>query len=347
MTGEVLLAIEGLRTWFSVEEGTLRAVDGLDLEVRRGEVLALVGESGCGKTATALSVLRLVDDPGRIAGGSIRFDGVDLLSLSEEKMQRVRGDRLAMIFQQPHASLNPVQRVGRQLTEVLRVHRDMDRDAARERAVGLLGQVGIPDPEARMRAYPHELSGGMAQRVMIAIALACSPELIIADEPTTALDVTIQAQIMDVLRDLCATGDTAVVLITHDLELVAEIATRVAVMYAGHILEECGIRDLYDRPLHPYTQGLLASMPVLGANRETLAVIPGTVPTPIDLPPGCRFASRCEARVERGLAICERREPDLLPVAPGHAVRCWLYQDGDGRRAPLGAPGRSPSPPGS
>ncbi len=332
---DVLLAVDDLQTYFDVEAGTLRAVDGLSLEVRRGDVLGLVGESGCGKSVASLSIVRLVDPPGRIAGGRIHFDGADVLAMSETELSELRGSRIAMIFQQPVASLDPVQRVGRQIGEALAAHTSLDRRARERRAVELLRQVGIADPEARARAYPHELSGGMAQRVMIAIALACSPDLIIADEPTTALDVTIQAQIMDVLRDLCATGDTAVVLITHDLGLVAEIATRVAVMYAGHVVEECPIRELYARPLHPYTRGLLASMPVLGANRETLAVIPGTVPTPVDLPPGCRFAPRCEARVEHGLAICEESAPDLLEVAPGHAVRCWLYQDGNGHRAPL------------
>ncbi len=326
MSSEVLLAVEGLRTHFRVEDGVLRAVDGVDLEVRRGEVLGLVGESGCGKSVTSLSVLRLVEEPGRIVGGRVEFAGTDLLALNERELEEIRGARIAMVFQHPQASLNPVQRVGRQLAEVLRVHLGMGRDQARRRAVELLDLVGIPDPEERARAYPHELSGGMAQRVMIAMALACSPELIIADEPTTALDVTIQAQIMDVLRERCATGETAVILITHDLELVAEIATRVAVMYAGHIVEQCPIDELHARPLHPYTQGLLGSMPEIGSGRERLEVIPGSVPTPIDLPPGCRFAPRCGARVEHGLEICTRVEPDLLEVAPGHAVRCWLYQ---------------------
>ncbi len=332
---DVLLAVEDLQTWFAVEEGTLRAVDGVSLTVRRGEVLGLVGESGCGKSVTSLSIVQLVDEPGRIVGGRVWFDGLDLTAMSDDELSAIRGARIAMIFQQPQASLNPVRRVGRQIEEVLLEHTDLDRRAARDRAVELLRQVGIPDPEARRRAYPHELSGGMAQRVMIAIALACSPELLIADEPTTALDVTIQAQIMDVLRERCAGGETAVILITHDLELVAEIAQRVAVMYAGHVVEETAIDDLYSRPLHPYTQGLLASAPAIGEARERLAVIPGRVPTPIDLPPGCRFASRCEARVRHGLAVCTEQEPRLAEVAAGHLVRCWLYEDSDRHRAPL------------
>lgn len=333
----VLLAIEGLRTYFATPEGQLKAVDGLDLTVAPGEVVGLVGESGCGKSVASLSIMRLIEAPGSIEGGSIQFDGLDVLSLTENELSELRGNRIAMIFQQPQSALDPVMRVGKQVEEVLRLHTSLDRRASEDRAIELLRQVGISDPASRARAYPHELSGGMAQRVMIAMALACSPQLIIADEPTTSLDVTIQAQIIDLLRALCATGDTAVILITHDLELVGEIARKVAVMYAGHIVEESEIDELYARPLHPYTQGLIASMPVIGEDRERLKPIPGTVPVPIDLGPGCRFAPRCEARQLYQLDVCTKLDPPMSELLPAHKVRCWLYQSSEVHVAPLDA----------
>jgi oligopeptide/dipeptide ABC transporter ATP-binding protein len=251
-------------------------------------------------------------------------------------MMKVRGNRISMIFQQPQTALNPVFRVGDQLSEVLSVHQDLGKEAGRKRAVALLKMVGVPDPERRVDAYPHELSGGMAQRVMIAMALACVPELLIADEPTTALDVTIQAQILDLMRDLRRDMGTSVILITHDLGVVAEMAERVAVMYAGEIVEQTDVNSLFDEALHPYTQGLIGSIPVLGEIREKLAVIPGSVPNLINLPPGCRFAPRCQARIKYACAICGSDiKPELEEIKPGHYVRCWLYQDAEGHTAPL------------
>jgi oligopeptide/dipeptide ABC transporter ATP-binding protein len=302
-----------------------------------GEVLGLVGESGCGKSVTSLSIMRLIAKPGRIDEGQILLDGQDLLKLPEEEMIKVRGNRISMIFQQPQTALNPVFRVGDQLAEVLDVHQDLGKEAGWKRAVALLKMVGVPDPERRAEAYPHELSGGMAQRVMIAMALACVPELLIADEPTTALDVTIQAQILDLMRDLRREMGTSVILITHDLGVVAEMAERVAVMYAGEIVEQTDVNTLFDQPLHPYTQGLIGSIPVLGEIKERLDVIPGSVPNLINLPPGCRFAPRCQARFKYACTICAEVKPELVEVKPGHLVRCWLYQNAEeyGHVAPL------------
>ncbi len=322
-----LLEIRDLHTYFFTENGVVHAVDGLNLQVQPGEVLGLVGESGCGKSVTSLSVMRLVAPPGRIVRGQIIFEGRDLLQLSEREMMKIRGDRISMIFQQPQSSLNPVFKLGDQVSEVFRIHQKLNRKEAWEKSVELLRMVGIPDPEQRAHAYPHEISGGMAQRVMIAMALALRPALLIADEPTTALDVTIQAQILDLMRNLQQQMGTAVILITHDLGVIAEIAERVAVMYAGQIVEQTDVQTLFDEPLHPYTRGLLDSIPVLGQVKERLNVIPGSVPNLIDMPPGCRFAPRCQARVEKGLSVCEERAPDLVEVGPGHAVRCWLYQE--------------------
>ena len=334
--GAPLLDVRGLRTSFYTRAGVVRAVTGVDLTVRRGEVLGLVGESGCGKSVTSLSILGLIGRPGRIEAGEVRFDGRDLLTLSAADLREVRGDRIAMIFQQPQSSLNPVIRVGDQVGEVLEVHRGMKRAATRGRVLELMGMVGIPDPERRLKAYPHELSGGMAQRVMIAMALACEPELLIADEPTTALDVTIQAQILDLMRTLQRETGTAIILITHDLGVVAEMCDRVAVMYAGEVVEQTDVRTLFARPRHPYTQGLIGAVPVPGDIRDELATIPGSVPNLIELPPACRFAPRCLARLEHGNVLAERQHPELLPVAEGHVVRCWLYhhQDGGPRPSP-------------
>jgi oligopeptide/dipeptide ABC transporter ATP-binding protein len=323
---DVLLDIRDLRTYFRTQDGVVKAVDGVDFSVHRGEIVGLVGESGCGKSVTSLSAMRLIAHPGKIESGEIWFDGVDLLTLPRREMTRIRGSRISMIFQQPTSCLNPVFDTGYQLAEVLMIHQSVKQRGGEERAVELLRVVGIPDPEERVRCYPHELSGGMAQRVMIAMALACNPELLIADEPTTALDVTIQAQILDLMRNLQAKTGAAIVLITHDLGVVAEMASRVAVMYAGRIVEETDVHNLFKNPMHPYTRGLLASTPVLGQVMDELDVIPGTVPNLINLPPGCRFAPRCRSRVEKGLEICTRQEPELLSITPGHKARCWLYQ---------------------
>ena len=323
---DILLRIRDLSTYFYTQDGVVKAVDGVDFSVRRGEIVGLVGESGCGKSVTSLSVLRLVPYPGKIESGEINFDGTDLMSLPRREMTRIRGSRISMIFQQPTSCLNPVFDIGDQLAEVLAIHKAIKRDAGRERAIELLRRVGIPDPEKRIDAYPHELSGGQAQRTMIAMALACDPELLIADEPTTALDVTIQAQILDLMRNLQASTGTAIILITHDLGVVAEMVSRVAVMYAGQIVEEADVDTLFNDPFHPYTRGLLESIPVLGEVKEELDVIPGVVPNLIDLPAGCRFAPRCRARVEKGLDICTQEEPQLISVEPGHKARCWLYE---------------------
>jgi len=330
-----LLEVKGLKTYFYTEDGVVRAVDGVSFEVYPGEVLGLVGESGCGKSVTSLSIMRLISKPGRVDEGEILLNGENLLELPENEMIKVRGNRISMIFQQPQTALNPVFKVGDQLAEVLDVHQDLGKEAGWKRAVDLLKMVGVPDPQRRAEAYPHELSGGMAQRVMIAMALACVPELLIADEPTTALDVTIQAQILDLMRDLRREMGTSVILITHDLGVVAEMAERVAVMYAGEIVEQTDVNTLFDQPLHPYTQGLIGSIPILGEIKEKLDVIPGSVPNLVDLPPGCRFAPRCLARVKYGLTICPEVKPELEEVQPGHFVRCWLYQDAEGHVAPL------------
>jgi oligopeptide/dipeptide ABC transporter ATP-binding protein len=320
-----ILEVQELKTHFHTRHGEVQAVDGVSFHVKRGEILGLVGESGSGKSVTALSVMRLVAPPGRIEGGRVLFNGENLLDLSLEQMKALRGDRISMIFQQPTSSLNPVFQLGYQISEVLEIHRKVQRKVGRERAMEMLRKVGISDPERRAKAYPHEISGGMAQRVMIAMALALSPELLIADEPTTALDVTIQAQILDLMRGLQQEFGTSIVLITHDLGVVAEMCDRVAVMYAGEIVETADVRTLFRDPKHPYTQGLIGSVPVLGQVKDELTVIPGNVPNLINLPPGCRFAPRCRTRVEHHLDISLREKPVLKEVAPGHLVRCWLY----------------------
>jgi len=321
-----MLEVRGLKTYFYTEAGVVRAVDGVDFYVDRGEVLGIVGESGCGKSVTSFSIMRLLSQPGRIVAGEVIFDGRDLLKLSDDAMVGIRGNRISMIFQQPTSCLNPVFRVGDQISEVLEIHQTLGKQVGRARAIELLKMVGIPEPEKRVDAYPHELSGGMAQRVMIAMALACLPELLIADEPTTALDVTIQAQILDLLRRLQSEMDTAIILITHDLGIVAEMCERVAIMYAGRIVEEATVEEIFENPKHPYTVGLLGSIPVLGVVKDKLEVIPGTVPNLINLPAGCQFAPRCLSRGERDLRICTEQEPELRLVAPQHKVRCWLYQ---------------------
>jgi oligopeptide/dipeptide ABC transporter ATP-binding protein len=323
---EPLLAIRGLRTYFFTEAGVAKAVDGVDLDIMPGEVLGLVGESGSGKSVTALSILRLIPDPpGRIVGGEIRFKGRDLLKLSWDEVREMRGRDISMIFQEPMTSLNPVFRVGDQVMEVILAHERASEQEAHRRAVEMLGHVGIPDPPARMAQYPHELSGGMRQRVMIAIALMLNPALLIADEPTTALDVTIQAQILELMIEMKSRHkEGAILLITHNLAVVAETCDRVAVMYGGKIQEIAPVRELFHNPLHPYTRGLLASLPRLdGPPTERLATIPGGVPDIKALPVGCKFSTRCPERFEP----CAGIEPPLIEVAPGHWVRCHLHDD--------------------
>ncbi|HSL75733.1 MAG TPA: ABC transporter ATP-binding protein [Candidatus Limnocylindrales bacterium] len=331
-----LLEVKGLRTSFYTRDGVVRAVDGIDFHVDRAEIMGLVGESGCGKSVTSLSIMRLVAKPGRTEAGEVLFDGQDLLKLPPDAMRRIRGDRISMIFQQPQSSLNPVWDVGKQIAEVLEIHRGMRKGAARARALELLRMVGIPDPARRLKAFPHEMSGGMAQRVMIAMALACEPELLIADEPTTALDVTIQAQILDLMRNLRDETGTAIILITHDLGVVAEMCDRVAVMYAGEIVEQSDVTSLFRRPAHPYTRGLIGSIPVVGQVKEDLSVIPGNVPNLIDLPKGCRFAPRCQTRIDENVTLATEVHPELLPLGAGHDVRCWVYHDAAGNRIQKG-----------
>src|SRR6476469_4590040 len=298
-----LLEVNNLRTHFPTRRGLVRAVDGVSFYLDRGELLGLVGESGCGKSMTALSVMRLIAPPGKIVEGEILFDGQDLLKLSDAEMRQMRGDDIAMIFQDPMTSLNPVFTVGEQIAEALRLHRKLSRKDAKHAAIEAMREVAIPDPARRIDDYPHQLSGGMRQRVMIAMALACDPKLLIADEPTTALDVTIQAQILELLNELRKNRELAVLLITHDLGVVAEVADRVAVMYTGRIVEESPVEELFARPRHPYTECLLRSGPKLtsatAAKQERLETIEGTVPSPTDLPPGCHFAPRCPYRMPR------------------------------------------------
>jgi len=320
-----LLDVNNLQTAFFTERGTARAVDGVSFRIPEAQVFGIVGESGCGKSMTALSIMRLIPaPPGRIVGGEVRFDGINLLTLSEEAMQSLRGNQLSMIFQEPMTSLNPVFRVGDQIAEVLERHHRIRRKEALGEVAALLEKVGIPLPATRMRDYPHQMSGGMRQRVMIAMALACRPRLIIADEPTPALDVTIQAQILDLLRQLQEQTRTTVLLITHDLGVIAELAEQVLIMYAGRAVEEASVRDLFHAPLHPYTQGLLRSLPGSSATdrRHRLEAIKGVVPSLLALPSGCKFNTRCP----RAFARCfQDPEPDLLFPAGGHPVRCWLY----------------------
>ena len=320
-----ILEVKGLRTLFFTRQGLVRAVSDLSFHVGRGEVLAIVGESGCGKSITALSIMRLVPTPpGRIDAGSVKLEGRELLSLDEEEMRAVRGNDISMIFQEPMTSLNPVLSIGEQIAEAVRLHQDISRADARARAVEMLDLVRIPEPAQRAREYPHQLSGGMRQRVMIAMALACNPRVLIADEPTTALDVTIQAQILDLIVKLQQARGTAVILITHDLGVVAETAHRVVVMYAGRKIEEAPVEELFDRPLHPYTHGLMASVPRLavlggGPTAERLQEIPGMVPLLSALPEGCAFAPRCAHADD----TCRATYPDYVERRPGHWVACW------------------------
>ena len=320
-----LLEVNNLETQFPTRAGLVRAVDGVSFYLDRGELMGLVGESGCGKSITALSIMRLIAPPGKIVNGEILFDGRNLLKFSDSEMRQLRGDDIAMIFQDPMTSLNPVFTVGEQIAEALRLHRKLERKAARAAAVEAMREVSIPDPARRFDDYPHQLSGGMRQRIMIAMALACDPKLLIADEPTTALDVTIQAQILELLDALRRNRELAVLLITHDLGVVAEVADRVAVMYTGRIVEESPVEELFARPRHPYTEGLLRSVPKLTmedvAKQERLETIEGTVPSPTNLPPGCHFAPRCPHRMLR----CTEEEIPLYHLEGDVNVRCVLY----------------------
>ena len=326
-----LLEIENLHTYFYTDNGVARAVDGVSFAVGVGETVGVVGESGCGKSVTALSILRLVRPPGRIEPGSVmRFEGRDLLALEERAMLQVRGNRIAMVFQEPMTALNPVFTVGDQIGEVARIHAGASRRDAWAKAVEMLKLVGIPAPEQRAGEYPHQLSGGMRQRVVIAMALVMNPALIIADEPTTALDVTIQAQILELLADLTRRLGTSVLLITHDLGVVAENCTRVLVMYAGEVVEEATTIDLFARAHHPYTEGLLGAMPRVGGEKDRLATIPGTVPAPTDWPKGCRFRDRCPYSWER----CEAEHPPLYQIGGGHTSRCHLADEPERRLHP-------------
>jgi oligopeptide/dipeptide ABC transporter ATP-binding protein len=322
--GEPLLRVQDLRTYFHVGGAIARAVDGVTFDIHAGETVGMVGESGCGKSVTALSLLRLVDPPGRIEENSrIEFEGRDLLKLNEEGIRQIRGNRIAMVFQEPMTALNPVFTIGDQVAEVARVHSDVSRRAAWDRAVEMLNLVGIPDPKERARSYPHQLSGGMRQRVLIAMALVMNPSLLIADEPTTALDVTIQAQILELIADLQQRLGLAVLLITHDLGVVAEVTSRVLVMYGGQIVERAPVRDLFRSPRHPYTRGLLEAMPRLGRQRDRLTVIPGTVPPPTRWPSGCRFRDRCAWAWQR----CADEPPPEYRVTADHTARCHLVDE--------------------
>ena len=322
-----LLEVVGLRTYFQTRAGLVKSVDDVSFHIGEGELLGLVGESGCGKSITALSVMRLISPPGKVVGGSIKFKSEELTTATHERMREIRGGDIAMIFQDPMTSLNPVYTVGEQIAEALRLHKKLDRKQAWAAAIDAMREVSIPSPERRVDDYPHQLSGGMRQRVMIAMALACDPELLIADEPTTALDVTIQAQILDLLDNLRKTRKLAVLLITHDLGVVADVADRVCVMYTGKIVEESSVDEMFAKPKHPYTQGLLRSVPKLTeagiAKAERLQTIEGTVPSPTNLPEGCHFAPRCEFRMER----CTHGEIPLY-TSEGALVRCVLYDEG-------------------
>jgi oligopeptide/dipeptide ABC transporter ATP-binding protein len=321
-----LLEVRDLRTHFASDEGEFRAVDGVSFSIERGRTLGIVGESGCGKSVTSLSIMGLVPQPpGRIAGGEVIFEGVDLLKLDHAQMSELRGNKLSMIFQEPMTSLNPAFTIGDQIVEGVRRHRNVTPAEARERAIEMLRRVRIPSPERRIDDYPHKLSGGMRQRAMIAMALACDPKLLIADEPTTALDVTIQAQILELMRALRDEFGTAIVLITHDLGVIAEIAHDVVVMYAGRIVEQVDVASLFTDPQHPYTVGLLGSIPKLHQAQDRLAAIEGIVPNPMAMPTGCRFNPRCPFAIDK----CRAEEPPLMEVRPGHRAACW--------RAPLEA----------
>jgi oligopeptide/dipeptide ABC transporter ATP-binding protein len=318
---EIILSVRGLRTEFHTDQGVARAVDGVCFDLTGGGTLALVGESGCGKSVTALSILRLIPDPpGRIAAGEVLFGDRNLLALDEREMRRIRGNDISMIFQEPMTSMNPVFRVGEQIAAVIRLHRGVSKAEARRESVAMMDRVGIPAAASRVDDYPHQMSGGMLQRVMIAMALACGPRLLIADEPTTALDVTIQAQILDLLNRLRVENDMSVLLITHDLGVVAETAEHVVVMYAGKVAETAAVHALFAEPKHPYTEALFASLPAISRGKRLMS-IPGAVPAATNFPTGCRFHPRCP----HAMPVCSRREPPLLDTGGGHQAACWLH----------------------
>jgi len=321
-TKELLLEVKNLKTYFHTEDGVVKAVDGVSFEIFKGEVLGIVGESGCGKSVTSLSIMRLVQEPpGKIIADTLSFEGDEILKKSESAMRKIRGNDISMIFQEPMTSLNPVYTVGNQISEAIILHQKLSKDKAMEKAVEMLRKVGIPLPEKRVHEYPHQLSGGMRQRVMIAMALSCNPKLLIADEPTTALDVTIQAQILALMGSLQRDFDAAIMLITHDLGVIAETADRVVVMYAGKVVEYSDVKTIFHEPRHPYTWGLLQSIPRLDEERERLLVIEGVVPNPLFLPDGCKFHPRCRFASEK----CAEEEPELEDIDSGHQVRCWHY----------------------
>jgi oligopeptide/dipeptide ABC transporter ATP-binding protein len=321
---DTLVSVENLKTYFYTEDGTVPAIDGVSFEVKKGETLAIVGESGSGKSVTSLSIMRLIPQPpGKILDGDIKFQGESLLSKSEKEMREIRGNRISMIFQEPMTSLNPVYKVGDQISETIILHQKKNKKEALAEAINLLNLVGIPEPERRINQYPHELSGGMRQRVMIAIALACHPELLIADEPTTALDVTIQNQILQLMKNLKQKSNMSIMLITHDLGVVAEMADRVVVMYSGQIVEQGDVFTIFENPKHPYTEGLLKSMPSADKRVGKLYAIDGVVPNPLNLPPGCRFAERCEYAT----ALCHQEMPQIQQINDEEVVRCWKYTD--------------------
>ncbi len=322
---ESLLEIKNLRTTFHTYDGDLRAVDGLDLFIEKGEAVGIVGESGCGKSITSLSIMRLIPaSTGVVQADRLHFNGQNLLTLSEQELEKIRGNEISMIFQEPMTSLNPVFTIGSQISETLWFHQGLKKKEARRRTIELLTKVGIPGPEKQVDAYPHQLSGGLRQRAMIAMALACAPSLLIADEPTTALDVTIQAQILDLLRQLQQESGMAIMMITHDLGVVADLVKRVVVMYAGIVIESAPVNELFMEPLHPYTKGLMAAIPRLDTDLAWLQVIPGIVPNPLNLPSGCRFHPRCSRHLEQ----CRRQEPPLMNLK-NRQIRCWLYPGGE------------------
>ncbi len=324
MRNDVILQVNNLKTYFFDRKGKVPAVDGVDFTIRKGETLGIVGESGCGKSVTSMSILKLLPPEGRVVDGEILFKGENIVNYTSKQMEKIRGKEIAMIFQEPMTSLNPVYTVGTQIAEMINAHETLPKKAVRERAIEMLRLVGIPSPEKRVDEYPHELSGGMRQRVMIAMALSCNPELLIADEPTTALDVTIQAQILDLMRKLQEKLNTSIMMITHDLGVIAEMADYVLVMYAGMVMEYCDVHALFKNPLHPYTQGLIHALPNINDHKETLYVIKGNVPSLYDMPAGCRFWPRCPYATER----CKTEIPPLYQLGE-RKVRCFLHEDGE------------------
>ncbi|WP_077215025.1 ABC transporter ATP-binding protein [Bacillus dakarensis] len=325
MTTDTILEVKDLKTYFYTENGVIPSVDGVTFDIKKGETIAIVGESGSGKSVTSLSIMGLVGSPGKVAGGEILFEGKDITKISKREMRKLRGNEIAMIFQEPLTSLNPLFTVGNQISESIRLHQKASKEEAKKIAIEMLKKVGIPRAEKIYSSHPHLLSGGMRQRVMIAMALSCNPKLLIADEPTTALDVTIQAQILELMRNLSRENDTSIMLITHDLGVVAEMVDKVIVMYAGQVVEHTDVYTLFKDPKHPYTKGLLDSTPKIHELKEELQSIEGTVPPPGSIPVGCRFNTRCPYATEK----CFSETPELTEVSPNHQVRCWLHEEGE------------------